>query len=129
MQPFAARIGERTGGRQLAVGLAIAVLGILAAALVAAVQLPLLGGPAAALLGAGYGICLVSGLTEVQRMAPPEDLAGLTAVYYSCTYLGFTFPVLLATLSPLAPEPVLLLLLAALCAGCLALVLRGSRTA
>jgi hypothetical protein len=127
IQPFAARIGAATGGRQLAVGLVIAVVGVLGAAGVAAAQLPWLGVPVAAVLGAGYGICLVSGLTEVQRMAPPEELAGLTALYYSTTYLGFTFPVILAALSGVAAEPLLLVALAVVCAGCLALVLVSSR--
>lgn len=127
IQPFAARIGRATGGRQLAVGLAIAVVGVLAAAGVAASQLPWLGVPAAAVLGAGYGICLVSGLTEVQRMAPPEELAGLTALYYSATYLGFTFPVILAALTAVAPEPLLLVALAVVCAACLAIVLMSTR--
>ncbi|MBW4042097.1 MAG: MFS transporter [Acidobacteria bacterium] len=123
VQPFASRIGAATGGGQLAVGLVIATVGVLGAAGVAAVQQPWLGVPVAAVLGTGYGLCLVSGLTEVQRMAPREELAGLTALYYSATYLGFTFPVILASLSTLAPEPLLLLPLAALCAGCLAIVL------
>jgi hypothetical protein len=102
-------------------------VGVLGAALVAAVQQPWLGLPVAAVLGTGYGICLVSGLTEVQRIAPPAELAGLTAVYYSVTYVGFTFPVVLAALSAVAPEPLLLVALAAVCAACLVVVLRGSR--
>jgi hypothetical protein len=67
-------------------------------------------------------------LTEVQRMAPREELAGLTALYYSATYVGFTVPVILASVSPVAPEPLLLVLLAVACAACLAIVLRGSRS-
>ena len=89
---------------------------------------PLLGVPIAAVLGAGYGLCLVSGLTEVQRMARPDDLAGITAVYYSVTYVGFVFPVVLAALAPLAPEPVLLLVLAGLAAACLGIVAVRIRT-
>ena len=126
IQPFAARIGSATGGRQLAVGLVIATVGVLGAAGVAAAQQPWLGVPVAAVLGAGYGICLVSGLTEVQRMAPREELAGLTALYYSATYLRFTFPVILAALTNVAPEPLLLVLLAVVCAACLAIVLVSS---
>ena len=129
VQPLAPRIGAATGGRQLAVGLSIAVLGLLGAAGVAAAQQPWLGVPVAAVLGTGYGICLVSGLTDVQRIAPPEELAALTAVYYSATYLGFVLPVVLAALSAVAPEPLLLLLVAALCAGSLMTVLRNTRSA
>jgi MFS family permease len=54
---------------------------------------------AAMVLGAGYGLALVAGLSEVQRIARPDDLAGLTAVYYSLTYVGFCVPVALAALS------------------------------
>ena len=105
----------------------VAVVGILGAALVVALQLPPLAVPVAALLGVGYGICLVSGLTEVQRTAPPAELAGLTALYYSATYLGFTFPVILAALSAVAPEALLLVALAVVCAICLTLVLVNGR--
>lgn len=129
VQPFAGRIGAATGGRQLAIGLLIAVVGLLGAAVVAAAQQPWLGVPVAAVLGAGYGLCLVSGLTEVQRIAPPEELAGLTAVYYGVTYVGFVLPVLLAGLTAVAPEPLLLLLVAAACAGCLVAVLRNTARA
>lgn len=54
---------------------------------------------AAAVLGMGYGLALVSGLSEVQRIAGPDDLAGLTAVYYSVAYLGFFIPAVLAMLA------------------------------
>ena len=42
---------------------------------------------AAAVLGCGYGMALIGGLLEVQRIAGPDDLAGLTAVYYTLTYI------------------------------------------
>ncbi|HEV7623276.1 MAG TPA: MFS transporter [Amnibacterium sp.] len=129
IQPFAVRIGAATGGRQLLVGLGLVVLGILLVTLESVVREPPLGVPIAAVLGAGYGLSLVSGLTEVQRMARPDDLAGVTAVYYSVTYIGFVFPVVLAALTGLAPEPVLLLVLAALAAACLGLVAARIRTA
>lgn len=129
IQPFAVRIGRATGGRQLLVGLALALAGVLLVALEAVVAEPLLGIPIAAVLGSAYGLCLVSGLTEVQRMARPDDLAGVTAVYYSVTYAGFVLPVLLAALTPVAPEPALLLVLAALAAASLAVVAARLRSA
>lgn len=55
---------------------------------------------AACVLGAGYGLALVAGLCEVQRIASPDDLAGLTAVYYSIGYLGFFIPAIMALISP-----------------------------
>ena len=56
--------------------------------------------PAAALLGAAYGLLMVSGLQEVQRIAPPDHLARLTAIYYGITYLGFFVPLALSLLEP-----------------------------
>ena len=34
---------------------------------------------AAVMFGVGHGLCVVSGLLEVQRLAGPDDLAGLAA--------------------------------------------------
>jgi hypothetical protein len=65
-------------------------------------------------LGAGYGFILVSGLLEVQRVAGPDELAGLTAVFYTLTYVGFAAPIVLAELTGLTTYPTLLLALAGL---------------
>jgi hypothetical protein len=62
----------------------------------------------------------------VQRITPPEELAALTAVYYSATYLGFVLPVVLAAFSALVPEPWLLLVVAGLCTASLSAVLRNT---
>ena len=53
----------------------------------------------AILLGCAYGMCLISGLTEVQQLASPDELAGLTAAFYVLTYVGFFFPMILTKLS------------------------------
>jgi len=70
--------------------------------------------PCALVLGCAYGLCLVAGLIEVQQLADGDSLAGLTAVYYALTYLGFAAPYLLALAAHLAGYPVLLALTAAL---------------
>lgn len=62
----------------------------------------------AIVLGAAYGLCLISGLTEVQRIAGPDDLAGLTAAYYTLTYIGFFFPMILTRVSEWFSYPVML---------------------
>jgi hypothetical protein len=73
--------------------------------------------PAAILLGCGYGLCLVSGLLEIQRLASGQDLASLTAVFYALTYIGFAAPIVLAELERLTSATVLLLCGAALVAS------------
>ncbi|MCB7137444.1 MFS transporter [Cellulosimicrobium marinum] len=92
-------IDTRRSARASVVAMVIVVLGMGLGALASArLDLPT-ALAAAAVLGAGYGLALVAGLSEVQRIATPDDLAGLTAVYYSLTYLGFFVPVALAALS------------------------------
>lgn len=76
----------------LAVGMALAV----ASAMMLTIWMSLV---AAAVLGCGYGMAMISGLLEVQRMAGPDNLAGLTAVFYGVTYLGFAVPMVLAFIS------------------------------
>jgi hypothetical protein len=58
----------------------------------------------------------------VQRIAAPSELAGLSAVFYVFTYLGFAIPVVLAHLTGLAGYPTLLLALAVLAAISLVVV-------
>ena len=65
--------------------------------------------PAAMLLGAGYGLLLVGGLTTVEGLAHADDLGTLNAVFYSLTYLGFAAPVLnTLALRHLSPEALML---------------------
>jgi MFS family permease len=118
VQPLVGRIAELTGGRQLVLGLALTFLGVALCAVEAAVLSPALAVAIAILMGLGYGISIVSGLIEVQRMAGPDDLAGLTGIYCSLTYVGFLLPVALATLASVASYVALLIVVAAICLAC-----------
>jgi Major Facilitator Superfamily len=96
------------------VGLLVCTAGlVLGAYAVQAGSLWLLA-PCAAILGCAYGLCLVSGLIEVGRLARPDAIGSLTAVYYALAYLGLTTPYLLTLASPLADDRTLLLIAAAL---------------
>ncbi|GHI93915.1 hypothetical protein [Streptomyces olivaceus] len=69
-----------------------------------------LGILAAAVSGSGMGVGMVSGVLEVQRIAGPADLAGLTGVFYAIAYSGFLLPTVLAALAghggpPVPPAP------------------------
>lgn len=77
---------------------------------------------AAAVLGLGYGLALVAGLLEVQRIAGPGELAGLTAVFYSLAYLGFAVPPVMAYLARWVGHPVMFACGAAAAAATLAVV-------
>jgi predicted MFS family arabinose efflux permease len=128
MQPLARRLARRDSPRRpwlLGTGLALVTAGLLAEAGVTAASAlgpwqPVLALLASAELGCGYGITLVFGLTEVARLAQPEDLAGLTGVFQVACYTGFAVPYILSLLQAAAPAPLLLLGLATLAALTLA---------
>lgn len=92
-------IDTHKSARASAIAMAVITLGAFVAAFAAqTLSLPL-GIAAAATMGAGYGLALVAGLSEVQRIAGEEELAGLTAVYYSISYTGFFIPMAFSALS------------------------------
>jgi hypothetical protein len=130
VQPLARRLDRSGQLRGATLALALVIAGMVVAALAARTRSPVLVVLATLPLGAGYGLGLVSGLLETQRVAGPDDLAGLTAVYYALTYIGFGVPVLLAWLTAVASYPVLLCGLAVLAALSLITVrLQGRRSA
>jgi hypothetical protein len=110
VQPF----GRRLGTAAATTGLLILVAGLLLGAVTAATGAAWLLVPNAIVLGSAYGLCLVAGLIEIQRIADPRALAGLTAAYYALTYLGFAAPYLLSVASNVAGYPLLLGIAAAL---------------
>jgi len=81
-----------TATRGAATGLGLGASG-LALSLVASAlgAWPLLV-PVAVLLGAGYGVCLTSGLALTERLAAREARGALTATFYACAYAGFGAP-------------------------------------
>jgi Major Facilitator Superfamily len=127
-QPLARRLdaGAATN-RAATAGLVTLVAGLAVAVLTAAEQQDWMLVPSAILLGGAYGLCLVAGLVEVQRLAPPTALAGLTAVFYALGYLGFAAPFVLALAAHLASYPLLLTITAALALATMAHVTRQSR--
>jgi hypothetical protein len=127
VQPLGRRLAAADPRRGVAAGLGAIVAGLLVAAGAAALASPVLVAVAAVVLGAGYGCCLVAGLLQTQRIAPRGELAGLTAVYYALTYLGFAVPVALAGLAHWTMYAVLLLALAGLAVITLAVAVRPAR--
>ena len=99
-------------------GIASGCLGFLVALLAAELETGVLVPVAAMLLGAAYGWILVGGLTTVEQVAAPADLATVNAVFYSLTYIGFAAPLLGTLLLEHLSGPSTLLLLAGLVAVC-----------
>ncbi|MDQ1661019.1 MAG: hypothetical protein QOJ68_999, partial [Blastococcus sp.] len=130
-QRFGRRLeaGTWRGGhaRPQAIGLAVVAGGFAAAAVAAARPGVLTVVAAALVLGCGYGICLVVGLREVERLAGPDELGGLIAVFYSLTYLGLAIPFLLALAAPHSGYPPGLLVVSGVAIVTLASVLARAR--
>src|SRR4029077_9228290 len=115
VQPVARKLdAHASGNRAATTGLAVMVAGLVLSAVTAHAQHTWLLIPSSIVLGTGYGLCLVAGLVEVQRLAHPEALAGLTAIFYVLTYLGFAAPYVLTLAAGLASYTTLLLITAGL---------------
>lgn len=131
VQTLGRRIDTPGGVRAVVVALLSLVAGMGLAAWAALSLTVWLAVLAAAVLGCGYGMALISGLQEVQRIAGPDDLAGLTAVFYAVSYLGFAAPAVLAMLAAAWPGlltyPVMFTVGALAALGCLSVALAGHR--
>lgn len=127
IQPLAKRLDRADSARAPAVALTVVATGLAMSAVTATLGSVWLAVLTAAVLGTGYGIALVAGLLEIQRLAPPSALAGLTGVFYTLAYIGFLLPAALAALSPLVGYPTMLATLTLLALAGLAVVSANSR--
>lgn len=100
VQPWAGRLPIDGRVHPALYALSAALLGMGASAVVVSTGAVWFVVPTAVVLGAAYGIMMVSGLREVQRIAAPDQLGALTAVFYSLTYLGFFVPFVIALVVP-----------------------------
>jgi hypothetical protein len=127
VQPIAKRLDRLDSARAVVVSMIVMSAGLGLSALAAALRQPLLALGTAIVLGAAYGIAVVSGLLELQRLARPGELADLTGVYYALAYIGFLLPSLLAVLSSLAGYTTMLCGLTVIALAGTAVILRHSR--
>lgn len=127
VQPVATRIDSPSSARGIVVSMATLTVGLVV--MIAAVETSqvVVGLVAAVVFGVGFGVGLVSGLREVQRIAPASDLARLTGIFYAVAYLGFVVPTILAALTPPFTTTALLVVLAVLLLASTAVVIRGYR--
>ncbi|HKN97655.1 MAG TPA: MFS transporter, partial [Pseudonocardiaceae bacterium] len=116
VQPLARRLDQRRPGSSHYAGIALAATGFVLGAVAVHWAVPELLVPTAIVLGGCYGMLLVAGLSTVERLAAPEDLASVTAVFYCLTYVGFAAPYVVTAIAPVVPPPVTLLIAAAFAA-------------
>ncbi|MGW5060413.1 MFS transporter [Streptomyces sp. NPDC004096] len=113
VQPLARRMSTRSRHAIRVWGLAAGIAGFLLGAVTIRLHDPMVLIPAAITLGACYGMLMVAGLSRVEALAAPNELAGAAAVFYCLSYLGFAAPYLVTAVGHWVPPAVLLV-----CAAC-----------
>jgi hypothetical protein len=126
IQPLARHLDRRGRGRTATAGLLMLVTGLLIGAVTAHARQDWMLVPSAIVLGGAYGLCLVAGLAEIQRISDGRSLASLTAAYYALAYLGFAAPSLIALGAHLASYSTLLVIAAVVAFGTAAAIGRAS---
>ncbi|WP_219905287.1 MFS transporter [Actinopolyspora mortivallis] len=114
VQPLARRFEKPGTSRLVVTALVIVTVGMIVGASAAAAESPILIVMATIVLGAGYGCCLVFGLSELQELASSDNLARVTALFQAVAYTGFATPYLLALVEFVLPIPTLLVAVAVL---------------
>lgn len=117
VQPIARRLDDRSSARAVVVSMVLMASGVFAAVATAMTRSTVLALLVAMLLGCAYGIAVVSGLLEIQRIADPDELAGISGVYYSLAYIGFLLPAVLAGLAHYFSYPAMLTVVGLLALG------------
>ncbi|WP_316742590.1 MFS transporter [Streptomyces sp. MK7] len=109
VQPLARRLARRGSAGIRTVGLVTGTAGFALAAAAVDGKQPFLLPPAAVALGGCYGLLLVAGLSCVEALGAPEELAGVAAVFYCLTYLGLLLPYAVSAVAGAVPPAVSLL--------------------
>lgn len=127
VQPLARKLDSLHSARASIVALSMSLLGLLVAWGTALGQWPWAGLLACCLLGAGYGLMLVAGLLETQRLSSPQRLGAATGKFYTLAYGAYLTPTILAFLTLWFPLMSLLLVVILMAILCIALILLNSR--
>ncbi|WP_323792657.1 MFS transporter [Nocardioides sp.] len=113
---LAAPLQGRLGPRTAPVAAACGIVGFGGTALAAAVPAVLfLAIPSAAVLGAGGGLALASGMSRLPALAHDGRLGTVSAAFYATAYIGFGFPLMITTLADQVPVAAVLAVLAGVC--------------
>jgi MFS family permease len=108
-------------------GLALGVVCLGVGAIAIAADARVIALAIAPVFGIAYGLSLVSGLREAERLARPDERAATGAVYLALTYLGFAVPFAISVLSDAFGIYEALAVVAAAVALSALATLRGSR--
>lgn len=99
IQQFGPQIAGQGKVRGPLIAMGVTVVGMILAAVV--VEQHHLGWTllACVFLGLSYGLCMFLGLSESQKLARPNEMAGLSGYFYCLAYSGMVAPAILTSLS------------------------------
>src|SRR5699024_4526467 len=92
IQPFARKLGRGGSACGSIISMSVSIIGLLLGILAGMEQIPAVGLAASGLLGAGYGLMLVSGVLETQRTTAADALGAGMGKFYTLAYAGFLAP-------------------------------------
>ncbi len=127
IQPLAQRIEDRRRIGAGLLGLVVGAVGIVVGLLAISGASEPLVLVSAVPFGAAYGLLIVSGLRETERLAPADERGVTISAYLALTYVGFGFPYALSALGDAVGNERSLELLAGMLAAGFALVAFTSR--
>ena len=127
IQPVARRLDHAHRPRAILAAMTAVSAGTAVAAAAVALRSPWWGAVAAVVLGAAYGVALVAGLVEVQRISRPEDRVTLTGIFYALSYVGFLLPTAVAVVGRWMSTAAELGALSVLALGCTLVILASRR--
>jgi MFS family permease len=127
IQQFARRWDDPHSARGVLVAIYCSLTGLSVMALTLVTQNPWIGLLGCIFLGAGYGLMLVGGLLETQRIAPPHQLGALTGVFYTYTYIGYLTPTIFSFVALWVAPGILTGILVALCLTSITIITINSR--
>ncbi|MFC0581586.1 MFS transporter [Micrococcoides hystricis] len=96
VQALARRVDSERSAAATLTAISTTVVGLLIALMTALTQFAWLGLLASTLLGAGYGLILVAGLSETQRLSSSRALGRNSGQFYVLAYAGFLAPTIWA---------------------------------
>jgi Major Facilitator Superfamily len=105
VQPAARRLAAQRAHAGIIAGLGAMLAGVTVSIAAVAASSQVLAGAAALFLGLAFGLCLVSGLSQAERLAGANDRGAVLACYYVLAYLGFAVPYAVAALNVALGRP------------------------
>ncbi|MBO0596237.1 MFS transporter [Nesterenkonia sp. E16_7] len=92
VQSLGRKIDTPTSARSIIIALIVSFVGLIFALMAALLQITMIGFIASGVLGCGYGLLLVSGALETQRLSAPQHLGEAMGKFYALAYTGFLAP-------------------------------------